>query len=269
MTATSGEPRRDARTHDIDKGVQFHFVSSTPSPNAARASRSSVARSVAVASAPLAASDVVRHGVNVGFGALGLVRHAVGVALARTVPAARNAPPSPPTTTDLLPGAVMGLGILVQRRVRAVGTAVSHGASGVAHSVGAPAAVQRAFRPVEDLLWRWNEVARREQAHNRAEASAVVPVLVQQVAENIVSELDFERLVRRIPVEDIVAQVDVEAIVARIDLGGVIRESTVTVGAEAVEALRAQGMAIDAWSARVVDRLLFRKQPRRIEVGPT
>jgi hypothetical protein len=112
-------------------------------------------------------------------------------------------------------------------------------------------------------------VARREQARNRAEAAAVVPMLVQQVAENVISQLDFERIVRRIPVEDIVAQVDVEAVVARIDLAGVIRESTVTVGGEAVDALREQGMALDQFSARVVDRLLLRKRPRRIELRPT
>jgi hypothetical protein len=164
---------------------------------------------------------------------------------------------------------MVGFGILVERRVRAVGEAVVHGAGGVAKAVGSPSLVQRALRPVEDVLWNWNEVARREQARNRAEASAVVPQLVQQVAENVISQLDFERLVRRIPVEDIVAQVDVEAVVARIDLAGVIRESTVSVGGEAVDALREQGMALDQFSARVVDRLLLRKRPRRIELRTT
>ena len=104
------------------------------------------------------------------------------------------------------------------------------------------------MRPIEDALWHWNEIARREQARNRAEASALVPALVQQTAENVVAQLDFERLVRRIPVADIVAQVDVEAVVARVDLAGVIRESTMSVGSEAVDALREQGMALDAWA---------------------
>jgi len=219
-----------------------------------------------VPSAPPAVGDVVRHGVSVGFGALGLARHALGTAFARTRATTGSPPPSPPTTADILPGALMGFGILVERRVRAVGSAVTHGAAGVAKAVGAPAVVDRAIRPVEDVLWRWNEVARREQARNRAEASAMVPLLIQQAAENVVGQLDFERLVQRIPVEDIVAQVDVEAVIARVDLVGVIRESTVSVGAEAIDALREQGMAIDAWSARVVDRVLFRKRPRQIEL---
>ena len=225
-----------------------------------------VPSAVPVPAAPPAVGDVVRHGVNVGFGALGLARRAVGLALARTASASTPAPPSPPTTADLVPGAIVGLGILVERRVRALGEAVVHGASGVARAAGGPRVVQRAMRPLEDRLWSWNEVARREQARNRAEAAAVMPVLVQQVAENVIAQLDFERIVRQIPVEDIVAQVDVEAVVARIDLGGVIRESTATVGAEAIDALRDQGMALDAFSARVVDRVLFRKRPRQIEL---
>jgi hypothetical protein len=221
-----------------------------------------------VPAGPPGVGEVVRHGFNVGFGALGLARHAVGVAFARTT-GASVAPPSPPSTSDILPGAIVGLGIVVERRMRAVGTAVAHGASGVARAVGAPDVMQRALRPIEDVLWQWNEVARREQARNRAEASAVVPALVQQAAENVIAQLDFERLVRRIPIEDIVAEIDVEAIVARVDLGGVIRESTVSVGAEAVEALRGQGMALDEWTARIVDRVLFRRRPRRIELRPS
>jgi hypothetical protein len=223
---------------------------------------------VPVPGAPPAVGDVVRHGVNVGFGALGLARRAVGVALSRTIPS-QPTPPSPPTTADILPGALVGLAILAERRVRSVGEAVVHGAGGVARAVGGPGVVQRALRPVEDVLWNWNEVARREQARNRAEAAALVPVIVQQVTENLISQLDFERIVRRIPVEDIVANVDVEAVVARIDLAGVVRESTVTVGSEAVDALREQGMALDQFSARVVDRLLLRKRPRRVELRPT
>jgi hypothetical protein len=238
-----------------------------PPPSAPRAPQSNPAGAVvAVPAGPPAVADVVRHGFNVGLGAIGLARHALGATLARTTTPSVVTPPTPPTAVDLLPGALVGLGILIERRVRSVGSAAAQGVSGVARSVGAPDVVQRALRPVEDALWHWNEVARREQARNRAEASALVPALVQQTAENVVSQLDFERLVRRIPVADIVAQVDVEAVVARIDLAGVIRESTVSVGSEAVDALREQGMALDAWGARMVDRVLFRRRPRQLEL---
>ena len=112
-----------------------------------------------------------------------------------------------------------------------------------------------------------NEVARREQARNRAEAAALLPVIIQQVTENVLAQLDLPGLVRQIPMEDIVEQIDVEAIVQRIDLGGVIRESTAGVGAEAVDALRAQGVALDVFSAKLVDRILFRRKPRSLEVS--
>jgi hypothetical protein len=241
-------------------------VSATPGSGHPRASQSTPVRAaVPVPAGPPAVGDVVRHGLNLGLGALGLARNALGATLSRTTSAPMTAP-TPPSTADLVPGALVGFGILVERRMRSVGTAAAQGASGVVRAVGAPAVVQRALRPVEDLLWHWNEIARREQAHNRAEASALLPALLQQTTENVIAQLDFERIVGQIPVADVVAQVDIEAVVARIDLAGVIRESTVSVGSEAVDALREQGMALDAWSARVVDRILFRRKPRQLEL---
>ena len=69
------------------------------------------------------------------------------------------------------------------------------------------------------------------------------------------------------PIEEIVAHVDVEGIVSRIDLVGVIRESTSSLTAEAVDVLRDQGMGLDALSAKIVDRLLFRKRARKVDVA--
>ena len=46
-----------------------------------------------------------------------------------------------------------------------------------------------------------------------------------------------------------------------------IRESTASITTEAVDALREQGMALDTFAARVVDRVLFRKRPRTLDVG--
>jgi hypothetical protein len=59
----------------------------------------------------------------------------------------------------------------------------------------------------------------------------------------------------------------VEAIVQRVDLGGVIRESTASLTMETVDAARTQGIALDQWTARVVDRVLFRKAPRDTSLG--
>jgi hypothetical protein len=227
--------------------------------------QSVVARAHPVPAAPPGMADVVRHGASVGLGALGLARHAVGTLLGRMQPS--TPPPTPPTTADLVPGAIVGVAIVFERRVRSGATVVLSAVSESARAATRPPAVQRALRPLEDLVWNLNEVARREQARNRAEAAALLPVIIQQVTENVIAQLDLPGLVRQIPMEDIVEQIDIEAIVQRIDLGGVIRESTAGVGAEAVDALRSQGVALDAFSAKLVDRILFRRKPRSLEVG--
>ena len=59
---------------------------------------------------------------------------------------------------------------------------------------------------------------------------------------------------------------DLEAIVRRIDLAGVIRESTASITGEAVDGMREQGMMLDTFAERLVDRLLFRKRPRTLEL---
>ena len=110
-------------------------------------------------------------------------------------------------------------------------------------------------------------MARREQHRNQAQASALIPVIVQQVTENVIAQLDFVRIVEQIPIDDIAASIDIEAIVQRIDLGGVIRESTASLTMETVDAVRSQGINVDEWAARVVDKVLLRKQPRDTTSG--
>ncbi len=75
------------------------------------------------------------------------------------------------------------------------------------------------------------------------------------------------RIVEQIPIDEIAGAIDVEAIVQRIDLGGVIRESTASLTMEGVDAVRSQSVAVDEWTSRVVDRVLFRKRPRDTRFG--
>jgi hypothetical protein len=212
-------------------------------------------------------TDVLRRGARLGLGAIGLAGRAAGTVFAR-VPE----PGGPPTDAEpglaaLVPGAVLGLAIEAERRAATVVDTVATRSADVARTAAQPAIVQRALRPLEDRLWHWNEVARREQSRNQAQASALIPVIVQQVTENVIAQLDFVRIVEQIPIDDIAAAIDIEAIVQRIDLGGVIRESTASLTMETVDAARSQGIAVDAWTARVVDRVLLRKQPRDTSFG--
>ena len=142
----------------------------------------------------------------------------------------------------LLPGAVLGLAIEAENAGRRrSSTRWPSAPPASARRAAQPAIVQRALRPVEDRLWHWNEVARREQTRNQAQASALIPVIVQQVTENVIAQIDFVRVVEQIPVDDIAGAIDVEAIVQRIDLGGVIRESTMGLTTEAIDAVRIAG----------------------------
>jgi hypothetical protein len=207
-------------------------------------------------------TDVLRRGARLGLGAIGLAGRAAGTVFARVPDPRATAPEPEPGIAALLPGAVVGLAIEAEKRAAAVVDIVAAHSSGVVKAAGNQPVVQRALRPLEDRLWQWNEVARREQQRNQAQAAALIPVIVQQVTENVIAQLDFVRIVEQIPVDDIAAAVDVEGIVRRVDLGGIIREATAGVTMETVDAVRTQGITIDEWSARVVDRILLRKQKR-------
>lgn len=96
----------------------------------------------------------------------------------------------------------------------------------------------------------------------------------------IVGRIDVEEIVARVDVNAMLERVDVNALVARIDVAGVIaevleeldirsivRESTVSVAGQTVEAVRTQAMAADEIVARVVDRLLLRRRGRALELS--
>jgi hypothetical protein len=225
-----------------------------------------VPRPQPVPAPPPGAGDIVRRGARLGLGALGLASRAAGSMLAQ-VPDPGGAPAAQPGALSLLPGAVVGLAIEVERRASAAVVAVSERTAVLADQVPVPALVHRALRPMEDAMWRLNEVARREQQANQQQASALIPVIVNQVTENVLAQLDFVRIVQQVPLDDIVSAIDIEEIVARVDLGGVIRESTAGLTAEAVDALRSQGIALDDFASRLVDRVLFRGRPRDVTIG--
>ncbi len=222
-------------------------------------------RALPVPASPPGVTDVIRRSARLGLGALGLAGRAAGTVFTR-VPDPTAEGPAIPGPLSLVPGAMLGLAIQAEKRAAVVVDAVTSRSADVARGAARPAVVQRALRPVEDALWRWNEVARREQSRNQAQAAALIPVIVQQVTENVIAQIDFVRVVEQIPIDDIAGAIDVEAIVARVDLGGVIRESTTSLTTEAVDALRSEGISLDEWTSRVVDKVMFRRKARDLEV---
>ena len=220
--------------------------------NTGRAPGTSVVpRPTPVPAPPPGVTDVLRRSARLGLGALGLAGGRAGVAVRARPRRLGRRPGRTGGPLALLPGAVLGLAIEAERRAATVVDAVADRTAGVGRRAAQPAIVQRALRPVEDALWHWNEVARREQTRNQAQAAALIPVIVQQVTENVIAQIDFVRVVEQIPIDEIAGAIDVEAIVQRIDLGGVIRESTMGLTTEAVDAVRSRGIDLDGALARV------------------
>jgi hypothetical protein len=94
----------------------------------------------------------------------------------------------------------------------------------------------------------------------------------------IVSRVDIDAIARRIDLDAIVEGIDIDAIVQRldlvalaeevvngIDLPEIIRESTGSMASEVVRDARMQSIDADVAIARLIDRVLRRRRPRRTD----
>ena len=92
--------------------------------------------------------------------------------------------------------------------------------------------------------------------------------LVDRVdVEKIIDRVDVQKIIDRVDVDQIVARVDVQAIIQRVDidslveqteLGTIIAHSTSGVASEVLDVVRAQGVGLDDFVARWVNRILRR-----------
>src|SRR5665213_596826 len=99
-------------------------------------------------------------------------------------------------------------------------------------------------------------------------AERVVNLVLDSVDINaLVAQVDVDGLVDRVDVEKIVARVDVQAIIQRVDidslveqteLGTIIARSTSGVASGVLDVVRAQGVGLDDFVARWVNRILRR-----------
>ena len=104
-----------------------------------------------------------------------------------------------------------------------------------------------------------------------------VDALVARVdVDSVVSRVDVDKLIDRVDVEKIIERVDVEKIIQRVDidalmeqteLGSIIARSTSGVALEVLDVIRAQGVGLDDFFARLVNRLL-RRQSDELPLGP-
>ena len=81
----------------------------------------------------------------------------------------------------------------------------------------------------------------------------------------------MDEIVESIDLESIMQKMDLGSVVSvamkEIDLGGLIRESTEGVTAEAVDVVRSQTVKSDVFVSRIVDRVMFRKTPRDLSLS--
>jgi hypothetical protein len=97
--------------------------------------------------------------------------------------------------------------------------------------------------------------------------------------EKIIDRVDVEKIIDRVDVDAIVGRVDVSAIMGRVDIapmaneiinevdiGAIVRQSTGSITGDAIEGGRVTAMRLDGFVDRVVDRVLFRRKGRNLEV---
>ena len=212
----------------------------------------------------------------VGLGLVGLAAHGAFVAVGGR-PRSDAVPDRGPA---LWAGAALGLAMEAERRaVRAAEAMVAAGST-AARGVSQLPVVKGPTSRFEAWLVRWNAHGRVEQRRNQAEADVVLRRTIKQVVDAVLDRLDFVDIIQRIPMDEIVESIDLESIMQKmdlgsvvsvamkeIDLGGLIRESTEGVTAEAVDVVRSQTVKSDVFVSRIVDRVMFRKTPRDLSLS--
>jgi hypothetical protein len=68
-------------------------------------------------------------------------------------------------------------------------------------------------------------------------------------------------------VKDIVDRIDIDALLEQTEMGSIIARSTTGVASEVLDVIRAQGVGLDDFLARWVNRLL-RRSPETLPLGP-
>ncbi len=95
-----------------------------------------------------------------------------------------------------------------------------------------------------------------------------VDALVSRVdVDALVSRVDVDALVSRVDVGKIVDQIDIDSIMEQTELGRIIARSTTGVASEALDLVRAQGVGLDDFLSRWVNRAL-RRRPETLPLGP-
>ena len=167
-----------------------------------------------------------------------------------------------PWIVDLVTGiAKVGVGAATLVAVEVTSRSI-----GIARVVVPPSIAEGTLGAVERQLGRRQGEVHRSEKENRDNVAEAAESVLNRVVVGVVDMLDMEQLIDHVPINKVVARVDLPGVIDEIDLAGVIRESTAGLGAETRDGSRTGLMALDVWSARLVDRILRRQQPRDLGV---
>jgi hypothetical protein len=119
---------------------------------------------------------------------------------------------------------------------------------------------------IERQLGRRQHDARKSEQESLDEVTKAAESMLNRVVVEIVDMLDMEQLIDHVPINRVVARIDLPEVIDEIDLSGIVREGTKGLGGETLDGARAGLMAMDQWSARLVDKVLRRKEPRDLAV---
>jgi hypothetical protein len=279
----------------------------------------------------------LRRASDLGLGAASIAATAAVDAIERFVPGEPADPTddvAAPGVVRLVPGALMGAGLVAQRRMLDVSARVERTVSQVAGTLSRTPFVGAPVRATEDYLGRWSDLGEVEQARNRALVTEFVRRLAPELATAVIAQLDMDALMGQLPIDAIVARVNIDAlldnvnvegiidrvdvekiidrvdvekiidrvdvekiidrvdingivgrvdlqaimgkmdiapmaqeIIAEVDIGAIVRQSTGSITADAVDGGRVTAMRLDGFVDRVTDRILFRRKPRNLAVA--
>ena len=86
--------------------------------------------------------------------------------------------------------------------------------------------------------------------------------------DKLINRVDVEKIIERVDVEKIIERVDIDSIMEKTELGSIIARSTTGVASEVLDVIRAQGVGLDDFFARWVNRVL-RRSPGTLPLGPS
>jgi hypothetical protein len=95
-----------------------------------------------------------------------------------------------------------------------------------------------------------------------------INAILERVDVNaLVDEIDVNKLIEKVDFQEIIDKIDIDALVEHTEIGTIIAKSTSSVAMEALDVVRSQGVGLDDFVARWVNRIL-RRDPAKLPLGP-